>query len=128
MASDSFTAESEQKRPAVQVGDPFTEKLLLEACLELFETDCVVGIQDMGAAGLISSSTEMADRGQTGLDLWMEKVPRREEGMTPYELLLSESQERMLMVLDKMTMPPSGNTMTLRPRRISLARNANRFG
>jgi len=101
MASDSFTAESEQKRPAVQVGDPFTEKLLLEACLELFETDCVVGIQDMGAAGLISSSTEMADRGQTGLDLWMEKVPRREEGMTPYELLLSESQERMLMVLNK---------------------------
>ncbi|MEE9193376.1 MAG: AIR synthase related protein, partial [Thermodesulfobacteriota bacterium] len=79
MASDSFTSESEQKRPAVQVGDPFTEKLLLEACLELFETDCVVGIQDMGAAGLISSSTEMADRGQTGLDLWMEKVPRREK-------------------------------------------------
>lgn len=101
MASDSFTAESEQKRPAVQVGDPFTEKLLLEACLELFETDCVVGIQDMGAAGLISSSTEMADRGQTGLDLWMEKVPRREKNMTPYEVLLSESQERMLMVLKK---------------------------
>ncbi len=101
MASDSFTSESEQKRPAVQVGDPFTEKLLLEACLELFETDCVVGIQDMGAAGLISSSTEMADRGQTGLDLWMEKVPRREENMTPYEVLLSESQERMLMVLSK---------------------------
>ena len=101
MASDSFTSESEQKRPAVQVGDPFTEKLLLEACLELFETDCVVGIQDMGAAGLISSSTEMADRGQTGLDLWMEKVPRREKNMTPYEVLLSESQERMLMVLNK---------------------------
>ncbi len=101
MASDSFTAESEQKRPAVQVGDPFTEKLLLEACLELFETDCVVGIQDMGAAGLISSSTEMADRGQTGLDLWMEKVPHREKNMTPYEVLLSESQERMLMVLKK---------------------------
>jgi len=101
MASDSFTAESEQKRPAVQVGDPFTEKLLLEACLELFNTDCVVGIQDMGAAGLISSSTEMADRGQTGLDLWMEKVPRREKDMTPYEVLLSESQERMLMVLSK---------------------------
>ena len=101
MASDSFTSESEQKRPAVQVGDPFTEKLLLEACLELFETDCVVGIQDMGAAGLISSSTEMADRGQTGLDLWMEKVPRREKNMSPYEVLLSESQERMLMVLNK---------------------------
>ncbi len=101
MASDSFTSESEQKRPAVQVGDPFTEKLLLEACLELFETDCVVGIQDMGAAGLISSSTEMADRGRTGLDLWMEKVPRREKNMSPYEVLLSESQERMLMVLIK---------------------------
>jgi phosphoribosylformylglycinamidine synthase len=101
MASDSFTTESEQKRPAVQVGDPFTEKLLLEACLELFNTDCVVGIQDMGAAGLTSSSTEMADRGQTGLDIWIEKVPRREENMTPYEVLLSESQERMLMVLNK---------------------------
>jgi len=101
MASGSFTSESEQKRPAVQVGDPFTEKLLLEACLELFETDCVVGIQDMGAAGLISSSTEMADRGRTGLDLWMEKVPRREKNMSPYEVLLSESQERMLMVLNK---------------------------
>jgi len=101
MASDSFTEESEQKRPAVQVGDPFTEKLLLEACLELFKTDCVVGIQDMGAAGLTSSSTEMADRGNSGIDLWLDKVPRREEKMTPYELMLSESQERMLMVLDK---------------------------
>jgi len=101
MASDSFTTESEKKRPAVQVGDPFTEKLLLEACLELFDTDCVVGIQDMGAAGLTSSSTEMADRGQTGLDIWIEKVPRREDNMTPYEVLLSESQERMLMVLNK---------------------------
>ncbi len=101
MASDSFTTESEKKRPAVQVGDPFTEKLLLEACLELFDTDCVVGIQDMGAAGLTSSSSEMADRGQTGLDIWIEKVPRREDNMTPYEVLLSESQERMLMVLNK---------------------------
>ena len=101
MASDTFSSESEQKRPAVQVGDPFTEKLLLEACLELFKTDCVVGIQDMGAAGLTSSSTEMANRGNTGIDLWMDKVPRREENMTPYELMLSESQERMLMVLNK---------------------------
>lgn len=101
MASDNFSDESEQKRPAVQVGDPFTEKLLLEACLELFKTDCVVGIQDMGAAGLTSSSAEMASRGKTGIDIWMDKVPRREENMTPYELMLSESQERMLVVLKK---------------------------
>ncbi len=101
MASDNFSDGSEQKRPAVQVGDPFTEKLLLEACLELFKTDCVVGIQDMGAAGLTSSSSEMASRGKTGIDLWMDKVPRREENMTPYELMLSESQERMLVVLKK---------------------------
>ncbi len=101
MASDTFTEGSEEKRPAVQVGDPFTEKLLLEACLELFETDCVVGIQDMGAAGLTSSSTEMADRAETGLRIEIEKVPRREENMTPYEVLLSESQERMLVVLEK---------------------------
>lgn len=101
MASDNFSDESEQKRPAVQVGDPFTEKRLLEACLELFKTDCVVGIQDMGAAGLTSSSAEMASRGKTGIDIWMDKVPRREENMTPYELMLSESQERMLVVLKK---------------------------
>lgn len=101
MASDTFSSESEEKRPSVQVGDPFTEKLLLEACLELFETDAVVGIQDMGAAGLTSSSTEMADRAGTGIELWMEKVPRREENMTPYEIMLSESQERMLIVLRK---------------------------
>lgn len=101
MASDNFSDESEQKRPAVQVGDPFTEKLLLEACLELFKTDCVVGIQDMGAAGLTSSSAEMASRSSTGIDLWMDKVPRREENMTPYELMLSESQERMLVILKK---------------------------
>lgn len=101
MASDTFTEETEEKRPAVQVGDPFTEKLLLEACLELFKTDCVVGIQDMGAAGLTSSSTEMADRAGTGLEIEIEKVPRREENMTPYEVLLSESQERMLVVLEK---------------------------
>ncbi|MCY3624513.1 MAG: phosphoribosylformylglycinamidine synthase subunit PurL [Candidatus Dadabacteria bacterium] len=101
MASDTFTEETEEKRPAVQVGDPFTEKLLLEACLELFKTDCVVGIQDMGAAGLTSSSTEMADRAGTGLEIQIDRVPRREEGMTPYEVMLSESQERMLVVLEK---------------------------
>ncbi len=101
MASDTFTEESEQKRPAVQVGDPFTEKLLLEACLELFKTDIVVGIQDMGAAGLTSSSTEMAERAETGLEIDIDKVPRREENMNAYEILLSESQERMLIVLKK---------------------------
>ncbi len=101
MASDIFSSESESKRPAVQVGDPFTEKLLLEACLELFETDAVVGIQDMGAAGLTSSSTEMASRAGTGITLWLDKVPRREENMTPYEVMLSESQERMLVVIKK---------------------------
>ena len=98
MASDSFTEESESKRPTVQVGDPFTEKLLLEACLELMSTDLLVGIQDMGAAGLTSSSCEMASRADTGVDLDLTHVPRREPGMTPYELMLSESQERMLMV------------------------------
>jgi phosphoribosylformylglycinamidine synthase len=98
MASDSFTEESESKRPTVQVGDPFTEKLLLEACLELMSTDLLVGIQDMGAAGLTSSSCEMASRADTGVELDLTHVPRREPGMTPYELMLSESQERMLMV------------------------------
>lgn len=101
MASETFTKEAEEKRPAVQVGDPFTEKLLLEACLELFKTGIVVGIQDMGAAGLTSSSTEMAERAGTGLLIEIDKVPRREEGMTPYEVMLSESQERMLMVVEK---------------------------
>lgn len=101
MASETFTKEAEEKRPAVQVGDPFTEKLLLEACLELFKTGIVVGIQDMGAAGLTSSSTEMAERAGTGLRIEIDKVPRREEKMTPYEVLLSESQERMLMVVEK---------------------------
>ncbi|MGH7849652.1 MAG: phosphoribosylformylglycinamidine synthase subunit PurL, partial [Thermodesulfobacteriota bacterium] len=101
MASETFTKEAEEKRPAVQVGDPFTEKLLLEACLELFKTGVVVGIQDMGAAGLTSSSTEMAERAGTGIRIDIEKVPRREESMTPYEVMLSESQERMLMVLEK---------------------------
>lgn len=98
MASDSFDDESEQKRPTVQVGDPFTEKLLLEACLELMERDVLVGIQDMGAAGLTSSSCEMASRAGNGIELDLTVVPRREPGMTPYELMLSESQERMLMV------------------------------
>jgi len=98
MASDSFDDQSEQKRPTVQVGDPFTEKLLLEACLELMAGDLLVGIQDMGAAGLTSSSCEMASRAGNGIDLDLTDVPRREPGMTAYELMLSESQERMLMV------------------------------
>jgi phosphoribosylformylglycinamidine synthase len=98
MASDSFDDQSEQKRPTVQVGDPFTEKLLLEACLELMERDLLVGIQDMGAAGLTSSSCEMASRAGNGIELDLTVVPRREPDMTPYEILLSESQERMLMV------------------------------
>ncbi|MDX2252376.1 MAG: phosphoribosylformylglycinamidine synthase subunit PurL [Nitrospira sp.] len=98
MASDSFDDKSEQKRPTVQVGDPFQEKLLLEACLELMAGDLLVGIQDMGAAGLTSSSCEMASRAGNGIELDLTHVPRREPGMTPYELMLSESQERMLMV------------------------------
>jgi phosphoribosylformylglycinamidine synthase len=98
MASAEFGEDSESKRPTVQVGDPFTEKLLLEACLELFRTDALVGIQDMGAAGLTSSSVEMAGRAGSGVEIDVAKVPRREEGMTPYEVMLSESQERMLIV------------------------------
>jgi len=98
MASDAFDNESEQKRPTVQVGDPFQEKLLLEACLELMANDLLVGIQDMGAAGLTSSSCDMASRAGNGIELDLTHVPRREPGMTPYELMLSESQERMLMV------------------------------
>jgi phosphoribosylformylglycinamidine synthase len=98
MASESFSEEKEQRRPTVQVGDPFTEKLLLEACLELMEKDCIVGIQDMGAAGLTSSSSEMAGRGGSGIEIDLSRVPLREEGMTAYEILLSESQERMLLV------------------------------
>ncbi len=101
MASDVFGEGAEQKRPTVQVGDPFTEKLLLEACLEAFETGCVVGVQDMGAAGLSSSSSEMASRAGSGIEIDVAKVPRREEGMTPYEVMLSESQERMLFVAKK---------------------------
>ncbi|MGH6786621.1 MAG: phosphoribosylformylglycinamidine synthase subunit PurL, partial [Novosphingobium sp.] len=99
MASADFAEDSEEKRPTVQVGDPFTEKLLIEACLELMATDAIVAIQDMGAAGLTSSSVEMASKGGAGIRLNMNTVPCREEGMTPYEMMLSESQERMLMVL-----------------------------
>jgi len=99
MASADFGDDIEQKRPTVQVGDPFVEKLLIEACLELMATDAIVAIQDMGAAGLTSSSVEMATNGKVGIRLDMNMVPCREEGMTPYEMMLSESQERMLMVL-----------------------------
>jgi phosphoribosylformylglycinamidine synthase len=99
MASAEFGRDAESKRPTVQVGDPFTEKLLIEACLELMATDAIVAIQDMGAAGLTSSSVEMAGRGGVGIDLDLDAVPQRETGMTAYEMMLSESQERMLMVL-----------------------------
>ncbi len=99
MASAEFDQNSEEKRPTVQVGDPFTEKLLIEACLELMATDAIVAIQDMGAAGLTSSSVEMAGKGGLGIELDLDKVPMRETGMTAYEIMLSESQERMLMVL-----------------------------
>ena len=99
MASADFGEDADAKRPTVQVGDPFTEKLLIEACLELMATDVIVAIQDMGAAGLTSSSVEMASKGGVGIELVMDDVPQRETGMTPYEMMLSESQERMLMVL-----------------------------
>src|SRR6201986_1131236 len=99
MASAEFAADSEEKRPTVQVGDPFTEKLLIEACLELMGSDAIVAIQDMGAAGLTSSSVEMAGKGGLGITLDLDQVPIRETGMIPYEIMLSESQERMLMVL-----------------------------
>jgi len=98
MASGEFDESSEEKRPTVQVGDPFTEKLLLEACLEVMSKDVLVGIQDMGAAGLTSSSFEMASRSGSGIEMDLDKIPVREEGMTPYEMMLSESQERMLLV------------------------------
>jgi phosphoribosylformylglycinamidine synthase II len=98
MASAAFDDESEKKLPTVQVGDPFMEKLLLEACLEIFARDCLEGVQDMGAAGLTSSSVEMASRAGTGLELDLDAIPRRTRALTPYEMLLSESQERMLMV------------------------------
>jgi phosphoribosylformylglycinamidine synthase len=99
MASAEFDDASEEKRPTVQVGDPFTEKLLLEACLELMATDAIIAIQDMGAAGLTSSAAEMGDKGGSGIELDLDKVPQRETNMTAYEMLLSESQERMLAVL-----------------------------
>jgi phosphoribosylformylglycinamidine synthase len=101
LASAEFTEESQQKRPNVQVGDPFVEKLLLEACLEAMTTGAVVAIQDMGAAGLTCSTTEMASRGRTGIEIDLARVPQRESGMTPYEIMLSESQERMLLVAEK---------------------------
>jgi phosphoribosylformylglycinamidine synthase len=100
MASAEFSDDSEAKRPTVQVGDPFTEKLLIEACLELMATDAIVAIQDMGAAGLTSSSVEMASKGGLGIELDLDRVPVRETGMTAYEIMLSESQERMLMVIE----------------------------
>src|SRR5882757_1376854 len=99
MASAEFDDDSDEKRPTVQVGDPFSEKLLLEACLEIMHKGCVIAIQDMGAAGLTSSATEMGAKGDLGVTLDLDKVPCREENMTAYELMLSESQERMLMVL-----------------------------
>jgi phosphoribosylformylglycinamidine synthase len=101
LASAEFTEESQQKRPNVQVGDPFLEKLLLEACLEAMQTGAIVAIQDMGAAGLTSSSCEMASRGGVGIELDLDRVPQRETGMTPYEMMLSESQERMLLVAER---------------------------
>lgn len=99
MASAEFDDASDEKRPTVQVGDPFTEKLLIEACLELMASDAIIAIQDMGAAGLTSSTAEMADKGGVGIELDLDRVPQRESGMTAYEMMLSESQERMLMVL-----------------------------
>ena len=101
MSSDSFNEENKSLRPTVQVGDPFAEKLLMEACLELFKCDYIVGIQDMGAAGLTSSSFEMAGRSGSGMKIYLDRVPMRESGMTPYELMLSESQERMLICAKK---------------------------
>ncbi len=101
MASEEFSATSEEKRPNVQMGDPFMEKLLLEACLEAMKTGAIVGIQDMGAAGLTCSTCEMGSRAHTGIEIDLKYVPRRESGMTPYETMLSESQERMLLVADK---------------------------
>ena len=101
MASAEFTEESKQKRPNVQVGDPFMEKLLLEACLEAMQTGAIVGIQDMGAAGLTCSTCEMGSRGGVGIEIELDRVPQRETGMTPYEIMLSESQERMLLVAAK---------------------------
>src|SRR5205809_1009101 len=101
MASAEFDGKSAEKRPAVQVGDPFMEKLLLEACLEVMKSDALIGIQDMGAAGLTCSTSEMGSRGGAGIDIDVSRVPQRETGMTPYEIMLSESQERMLLVIKR---------------------------
>ena len=100
MASAEFDKDTDEKKPTVQVGDPFTEKLLLEACLELMKDDSIISIQDMGAAGLTSSSVEMASKGKLGIEINLDKIPCREEKMTPYEMMLSESQERMLLILN----------------------------
>ncbi|MFP7334387.1 phosphoribosylformylglycinamidine synthase subunit PurL [Shouchella clausii] len=100
-ASEELSEDSDAKRPAVQVGDPFMEKLLLEACLEVVQSDALIGIQDMGAAGLVSSSAEMASKAGSGIEMNLDLVPQREAGMTPYEMMLSESQERMLLVVEK---------------------------
>src|ERR1700710_2051841 len=105
MASAAFEADAEEKRPTVQVGDPFAEKLLLEACLELMASGAVVAIQDMGAAGLTSSAVEMGAKGDLGVELDLDHVPCRETGMSAYEMMLSESQERMLMVLHPQMQP-----------------------
>ena len=97
-ASVELSEESASQRSSVQVGDPFMEKLLMEACLEMVRTGCIVGMQDLGAAGITGSTSEMAARGNNGMEIELSKVPLREQGMTPYEIMLSESQERMLVV------------------------------
>ena len=124
MASAEFDESSAEKRPAVQVGDPFMEKLLLEACLEVMKTGALVGIQDMGAAGLTCSTCEMGARGGMGIDFDVTKVPQRETGMTPYEILLSESQERMLMVVKR----GREQEVERHLREVGSARGANRHG
>src|SRR4029077_16401306 len=101
MASEEFSEASEAKRPNVQVGDPFLEKLLLDACLEAMQTGAIVGIQDMGAAGLTCSTCEMGGRAGTGIEIELDRVPQRETGMSAYEIMLSESQERMLLVAER---------------------------
>ena len=112
MASAEFDDTIEEKRPTVQVGDPFTEKRLMEATLELMATGAVISIQDMGAAGLTCSAVEMGDKGGLGVKLNLEDVPQREENMTAYEMMLSESQERMLMVLRPSWRPRRGRCLT----------------
>ena len=124
MASAEFDEKSQEKRPAVQVGDPFTEKLLLEACLEVMTTGALVGIQDMGAAGLTCSTSEMGSRGGVGIEIDVKHVPQRETGMTPYEIMLSESQERMLMVVKRGREHEVEDDL----REVGPARRANRRG